>query len=412
MKRVVVTGLGIVSPIGNDVPTFWENIKAGKHGIAPITRFDTSDMGVKLAAEVKDFDSSLCYDKKEARRTDLYTQYVVEASRQALADAGTEFKEDDAFRVGVYVGTGIGGINSLETEFTKFCEKGNSRVSPFAIPMLLSNMAAGGVAMRYGFKGTNFAIVSACASSAHTVGEAFAAIKAGRLDAALAGGTEASITKFTAAGFNNMKALSHSEDPDRASIPFDAERNGFVMGEGAAILVLEELEHALARGAHIYAEVGGYGATADAYHITSPDPSGEAASRAMIMAYTEAGATADQIDYINAHGTSTGLNDKYETNAIKIALGEENARKVNVGSTKSMTGHLLGAAGGLESVVCVKAIEEGFIPMTIGYKVKDESCDLNYTTEAPVQKEVRYALSNSFGFGGHNGSLCFKKYEA
>ena len=249
MKRVVVTGLGVVSPIGNDVPTFWENIKAGKHGIAPITRFDTSDMGVKLAAEVKDFDSSLCYDKKEARRTDLYTQYVVEASRQALVDAGTEFKEDDAFRIGVYVGTGIGGINSLETEFTKFLEKGNSRVSPFAIPMLLSNMAAGGVAMRYGFKGTNFAVVSACASSAHTVGEAFAAIKAGRLDVALAGGTEASITKFTAAGFNNMKALSHSEDPDRASIPFDAERGGFVMGEGAAILVLEELEHALARGA-------------------------------------------------------------------------------------------------------------------------------------------------------------------
>ncbi len=412
MKRVVVTGLGVVSPIGNDVPTFWENIKAGKHGFAPITRFDTSDMGVKLAAEVKDFDASLCYDKKEARRTDLYTQYVVEASRQALVDAGTEFKEDDAFRIGVYVGTGIGGINSLETEFTKFLEKGNSRVSPFAIPMLLSNMAAGGVAMRYGFKGTNFAVVSACASSAHTVGEAFAAIKAGRLDVALAGGTEASITKFTAAGFNNMKALSHSEDPDRASIPFDAERSGFVMGEGAAILVLEELEHALARGAKIYAEVGGYGATADAYHITSPSPTGDAASQAMIMAYTEAGAKPEEIDYINAHGTSTGLNDKYETNAIKIALGEENARKVNIGSTKSMTGHLLGAAGGIESIVCVKAIEEGFIPMTIGYQVKDEECDLNYTTEAPVQKEVRYALSNSFGFGGHNGSLCFKKYEA
>lgn len=412
MKRVVVTGLGIVSPIGNDVVTFWDNIKAGKHGIAPITRFDTSDMGVKLAAEVKDFDPSLCYDKKEARRTDLYTQYVVEASRQALIDAGTEFKEYDPFRIGVYVGTGIGGINSLETEFGKFLEKGNSRVSPFAIPMLLSNMAAGGVAMRYGFKGTNFAIVSACASSAHTVGEAFAAIKAGRLDVALAGGTEASITKFTAAGFNNMKALSHSEDPDRASIPFDAERNGFVMGEGAAILVLEELEHAKARGAHIYAELAGYGATADAYHITSPSPTGDAASQAMIMAYTEAGAKPEEIDYINAHGTSTGLNDKYETNAIKIALGEENARKVNIGSTKSMTGHLLGAAGALESVVCVKAIEEGFIPMTIGYQVPDENCDLNYTTEAPVQKEIRYAISNSFGFGGHNGSLCFKKYEA
>jgi 3-oxoacyl-[acyl-carrier-protein] synthase II len=278
--------------------------------------------------------------------------------------------------------------------------------------MLLSNMAAGGVAMRYGFIGTNFAVVSACASSAHTVGEAFAAIKAGRLDVALAGGTEASITKFTAAGFNNMKALSHSEDPDRASIPFDAERGGFVMGEGAAILVLEELEHALARGAKIYAEVGGYGATADAYHITSPSPTGDAASQAMIMAYTEAGAKPEDIDYINAHGTSTGLNDKYETNAIKLALGEENARKVKIGSTKSMTGHLLGAAGGIESIVCVKAIEEGFIPMTIGYKVKDEECDLNYTTEAPVQKEVRYALSNSFGFGGHNGSLCFKKYEA
>lgn len=412
MKRVVITGLGVVSPIGNDVPTFWDNIKAGKHGIAPITRFDTSDMGVKLAAEVKDFDFSLCYDKKEARRTDLYTQYVVEASRQALVDAGTEFKEDDAFRIGVYVGTGIGGINSLETEFTKFIEKGNSRVSPFAIPMLLSNMAAGGVAMRYGFKGTNFAVVSACASSAHTVGEAFAAIKAGRLDVALAGGTEASITKFTAAGFNNMKALSHSEDPDRASIPFDAERGGFVMGEGAAILVLESLDHALARGAHIYAEIAGYGATADAYHITSPSPTGDAASQAMIMAYTEAGATPEEIDYINAHGTSTGLNDKYETNAIKIALGEENARRVNIGSTKSMTGHLLGAAGGIEAIVCIKAIEEGFIPMTIGYQVKDEECDLNYTTEAPVQKEIRYALSNSFGFGGHNGTLCFKKYEA
>lgn len=409
MNRVVITGIGVVSPVGNDTSSFWESIKEGKHGINKIENFETEDIGVSVAAQVKDFDPLLSMDKKGAKRNDLYCQFALEAARQAIEDCKSRFEDTDPYRKGVIIGSGIGGIQSLESAYGSFLEKGAKRISPLAIPMLISNMAAGVVAMQYGFKGINFGMVSACATSSHTIGEAYQAIKHGKLDVCMAGGAEAAVTRFTLSGFNSMKTLSTSKDPSRASIPFDKERNGFVMGEGAAVLILESLESARARDAHIYAEIAGYGATADAYHITCPDPTGEAAGMAMTLAMEEAGITPEEVDYINAHGTSTPINDKCETNIIKQVFGPS-AQKVMISSSKSMTGHLLGAAGALESAICIKALEEGFIPMTAGYRVPDSECDLNYVTESGVKKDISYALSNSFGFGGHNATLCFKKY--
>ncbi len=410
MKRVVITGVGVVSPVGNDIKTFWDNITAGKHGLVQITKFDTSDCEVKIAAEVKDFDPLKAFDKKELRRTDLYTQYAVEAARQALEDCGSDLKDLDPFRIGVIVGSGIGGFSSTEVEHAKFLEKGGRRVSPFYIPMMISNIAAGTIAIHTGFQGVNYAPATACATSTHAIGEAFRNIKHGYLDACIAGGSEATISEFSVSGFNNMKALSHSTNPDRASIPFDKERDGFVMGEGGGILLLEELEHAKARNAHIYAEIVGYGATGDAYHMTSPHPEGIGAAKAMQLAFEEGGLKPEDVDYINAHGTSTPLNDYYETLAVKRALGEH-AKKVMMSSTKSMTGHLLGAAGAIEAIVCAKALEESFVPQTVGFQVPDENCDLNNLTDGPVKADIHVALSNSLGFGGHNATLCLKKYD-
>ncbi len=409
MRRVVITGIGAVTPVGKDAPSTWESICAGRHGITKIDRFDTEDLGVSVAALVKDFDPSSILDRKEQRRTDPYCQYALYAADEALRDCGSNLKDLDPYRVGVIIGSGIGGMQTLEENHQKFLEKGPGRVSVFFIPMMISNMAAGNISIRTGFKGANFAPVTACASSAHAVGEAFRLIKGGYLDACVAGGAEATVTKFAMAGFNNMGALSRSQDPDRASIPFDKERDGFVMGEGAGVLILEELEHAKARGAKIYAEVAGYGATGDAYHITSPAPDGEAAAKAMEMACTEAGLSPENIDYINAHGTSTPVNERYETIAIKKLLGDA-AKTVAVSSTKSMTGHMLGAAGAVEAMLTALALLDGILPPTVGYKVPDEECDLDVVPNTARKQDIRAALSNSLGFGGHNAALCLKKY--
>ena len=413
-RRVVITGLGAVTPLGTGVDKFWKGIKDNKIGFSFIDMYDTERTGVKIAGIVRDFDETAyydvpgCFDKKEARRMDLFTKYAVVAAHEALVDAGTDFKDVDPYRAGVLVGSGIGGIDLTTSEFTKYTEKGPSRVSAFFIPMMISNMAAGTISMKTGFRGANFDITTACASGTHSIGEAFRKIKDGYLDVALTGGTESTRIEFTFGGFSNMKALTKSNDLERASIPFDKERSGFVLGEGSAVLVLEEYEHAKARGAKIYAEIAGYGATCDGYHMTSPMPSGEAAGKGMALAIEEAGLKPSDIDYINAHGTSTGLNDKYETAAIKVALGDH-AKDVKINSTKSMIGHLLGAAGAVEAVVCAKSIEEGFIHRTVGYKVPDEECDLNYCGDGNIQQEIKAALSNSLGFGGHNATLCFKK---
>ncbi len=409
MRRVVITGIGAVTPVGKDAPSTWESICAGRHGITKIDRFDTEDLGVSVAALVKDFDPSSILDRKEQRRTDPYCQFALYAATEALRDCGSDLKDLDPYRVGVIIGSGIGGMQTFEENHQKFLEKGPGRVSVFFIPMMISNMAAGNISIRTGFKGANFAPVTACASSAHAVGEAFRLIKNGYLDACVAGGAEATVTKFAMAGFNNMGALSRSTDPDRASIPFDKERDGFVMGEGAGVLILEELEHARARGAKIYAEVAGYGATGDAHHITSPAPDGEAAAKAMELAYTEAGLTPADIDYINAHGTSTPVNERYETIAIKKALGDA-AKTVAVSSTKSMTGHMLGAAGAVEAMLTALALRDGILPPTVGYKVPDEECDLDVVPNTARKQDIRAALSNSLGFGGHNAALCLKKY--
>lgn len=411
MKRVVITGIGAVTPVGNNVKDSWDKLVAGQHGIAPITGIDVSDIPVKVAGQVKDFDPLQYFEKKELRRNDPYTRFAVAAAEEALADSKTKFEDLDAFRVGVIFGSGIGGFQSIETEYEKFLEKGPNRVSVFFIPMMISNMAAGEIAMRFGFKGANYAPVTACATSSHAIGEAFHKIRFGLLDACVAGGAEAAVTRFAMAGFNNMKALSQSEDPDRASIPFDAERSGFVMGEGAGCVILEELEHAKARGAKIYAEVVGYGATSDAYHMTSPAPDGSGAAKAMQLAMEEAGVKPEEVTYINAHGTSTGLNDKYETIAIRKALGEA-ADKVMVSSSKSMTGHMLGAAGAVETIVCAKCIEEGVVVPTANYKVADPECDLDVVPNVARKADVKVALSNSLGFGGHNATICLKKYKA
>ena len=408
-RRVVITGVGAVTPVGNTADKTWDSILAGRHGISLIQSFDTASSEVKVAAEVRDFDPLEYMDKKEARRSDRYTQFALAAAVQAVQDCGTDFSGEDPYRIGVIVGSGIGGFQTIEKEYSGYLDKGMRHISALFIPMMITNMAAGTISMRYGFKGPNYAPVSACATSAHAVGEAFRSIKHGYCDVCLTGGSEAAITQFAIGGFNNMKALTQSEDPDRACCPFDKERSGFVMGEGGAILVLEELEHARARGAHIYAEITGYGTTADAYHMTSPDPEGQGGAQAMLLACREGGISPEQVDYVNAHGTSTGLNDKFETKAVKAALGAH-AYHIAVSSTKSMTGHLLGAAGALEAMLCARALEDGIIPPTANYQVKDEECDLDYVTEGARKQAITHALSNSLGFGGHNVSLLLKKY--
>lgn len=409
-RRVVITGLGTVNPLGNNVEDFWEGIKANKLGISKVEQFDTEDIGVYVAGEVKNFEPTDFIDKKEAKRMERFTQFAVVAAQEALNDSGYDIKANDPYKAGVIIGCGIGGIGLTLSEYEKFLNKGPNRVSPFYIPMMIGNMAAGQVSMKTGFKGDNFSTVTACASGTHAIGESFRKIKDGYLDAALCGGTESTVLRFTLAGFNNMKALTKSADPERASIPFDKERNGFVLGEGCGMLMLEEYEHAKARGAKIYAELAGYGATCDAYHITSPDPEGEGAAASMRTAYTEAGLKPEEVTYINAHGTSTGLNDKYETIAIKKALGSA-AKTVRINSTKSMIGHLLGAAGGVEAVVTALSVKNDFIHKTIGYKVPDEECDLDYCINGNVETPVNAALSNSLGFGGHNATICMKKVK-
>lgn len=410
MKRVVVTGMGIVSPLGNTIEEFWNNIKANKLGFSYINDITSENFDVKIAATVNDFSPEKRLDKKEAKRMDRFTQFAVTAALEAIDDAGTKFEDIDPFRAGVIAGVGIGGLNLTNQEHSKYLEKGPDRISVFFIPMMIGNMAAGTISMKTGFKGANFCTTTACASSTHAIGEAFRKIKDGYLDVCIAGGAEACVSEFALGGFNNMKALTRSDDLTRCSIPFDKERNGFVLGEGSGMLVLEELEHAKARGAKIYAEIAGYGATGDAYHMTSPSPTGEAAAAGMRLAYEEAGLKPEDIDYINAHGTSTGLNDKYETTAIKLALGEEAARKVAINSTKSMTGHLLGAAGSVEAIVTALSCHEDFIHATVGYKVPDPECDLDYCVEGNRNTTVNAALTNSLGFGGHNATLCLKKY--
>ena len=415
-RRVVITGMGAVTPLGTGVEKFWNGIKENKIGFSYIDSFETERTGVKIAGIVRDFDETDyydikgCFDKKEAKRMDRFTKYAVVAAHEAMTDAETDFSDIDCYRAGVLVGSGIGGIDLTLSEYSKYLEKGPSRVSAFYIPMMISNMASGTIAMKTGFRGANFDISSACATATHAIGEAFRKIKDGYLDVCIAGGTESTNVEFTYAGFANMKALTKADDLSRASIPFDKERHGFVLSEGSGVLVLEEYEHAKARGAKIYAEIAGYGATDDGYHMTSPMPTGEAAGMGMKLAMQEAGLTPADIDYINAHGTSTGLNDKYETAAIKLAFGDE-AKNVKISSTKSMTGHLLGAAGAIEAIVCAKSIEEGLIHPTVGYKVPDEECDLNYCVNGNIQQEVNAVLSNSLGFGGHNGTLCFKKVK-
>lgn len=409
-RRVVITGLGAVTPIGNTVEEFWSGIKAGKVGIGPITKFDTTEYKVKIAAEVKDFSAKERMDFKAAKRMEPFAQYAVAAAKEAFADAGIDMEKEDPFRVGVIVGSGIGSLNVIEREYTKIVEKGPSKVNPLMVPLMISNMAAGNISIQLGLRGKCSNVVTACATGTHSIGDAFRAIQYGDADVMVAGGAESCVCPTGIAGFSALTALTTSEDPLRASIPFDKERSGFVLGEGAGVVVLEELEHALVRGAHIYAELVGYGATGDASHITAPAADGSGAAMAMTLAMKEAGVAPSEVDYVNAHGTSTHLNDASETMAIKAAFGEA-AYDLVVNSTKSMIGHLLGAAGGVESVVCVKSIEDGFIHQTVGTRETDEECDLNYAIGAPVEKEVRYALSNSLGFGGHNASLLFKKYQ-
>lgn len=409
MRRVVITGMGTVNPLGKNVEEYWANIKANKNGLSYIDQFDISDFDVKIVGAVKDFDSSKYIDKKEAKRMDRFTQFAVCSAMEALENAGTDLKDLDPFKVGVIVGVGIGGLNLTEEEVTKFNAKPD-KVSVFFIPMMIGNMAAGTVAMRTGFKGDNFCTTTACSSATHAIGEAFRKIKDGYLDAALCGGTEACISRFALSGFNNMHALSRATELDKASTPFDLNRQGFVLGEGSGMLVLEELEHAKARGANIICEIAGYGATGDAYHMTSPSPTGEAAAYAMKHAYEEAGLQPEEVNYINAHGTSTGLNDKYETTAVKLALGEDAARKTVINSTKSMTGHLLGAAGAVEAIVTALSVKEGFVHKTIGFTTPDPECDLDYAVDGNRNVDIKGALSNSLGFGGHNATICLKKY--
>ena len=408
--RVVVTGLGAITPIGNDVASFWQGLKDKKVGIAPITYFDTTDYKAKLAGEVKDFDPKKYMDPKAARRMEPFSQYAVAAAGEAIAQAGLDMEKEDPFRVGTSIGSGIGSLQAMEREHKKMLEKGPNRVNPLLVPMMISNMAVGNVAMHYGLKGKSINVVTACATGTNSIGEAFRSIQYGEADVMVAGGTESAITPLGMAGFAALTALSTNDDPETASRPFDKDRDGFVMGEGAGIVVLESLEHAQKRGAKILAEVVGYGGSNDAFHITSPAEDGSGAAYAMEMAIKDAGIAPEKIDYINAHGTSTHHNDLFETMAVKKALGDH-AYKVKINSTKSMIGHLLGAAGGVEFIACVKSIEDGFVHATAGLKEAGEGCDLDYTMGDGVPMDIHYALTNSLGFGGVNASLVIKKFE-
>ena len=409
-RRVVITGMGAVTPIGNDVETFWEAVKKGVTGIGPITKFDTTEYKVKLAAEVKGFVAKERMDFKTAKRMELFSQYAVVAAMEAFAQAGIDMTKENPYRAGVSIGSGIGGLSIMESEHEKILTKGPTRVNPFLIPMMISNMAAGNVAIALGLKGKCVNVVTACATGSHSIGDALRAIQYGDADIMVAGGTESAITPIGVAGFSALTALTTSTDPNHASIPFDKERSGFVIGEGAGVVVLEELEHAKQRGARILAEVSGYGATCDAFHITSPSEDGEGAAMAMRLAMEEAGIAPEDVSYINAQGTSTHHNDLFETRAIKKAFGDA-AGQLYINSTKSMTGHLLGAAGAVECIVCVKSILDGYIHATVNSKESEEECDLNYMFGKGICKEVNYAMSNSLGFGGHNASLLIAKYR-
>ena len=400
--------MGAITPIGNSVEEFWNGIKEGKTGFGPITYFDTADYRCKLAAEVKDFDPAQYMDKKSARRMEQFCQFAVAAAGQAISDAGLDMEQEDPYMVGCSVGSGIGSLQAMEREYDRLKEKGPGRVGPMLVPLMISNMATGNVSIAYGLKGKSLNVVTACATGTHSIGEAYRTIQYGDADVMIAGGTESSITPIGIAGFSALTALSFSEDPERASIPFDKERNGFVMGEGSAIVVLEELEHAKRRGAKIYAELTGYGCSSDAYHITSPAEDGSGAATAMLNALKDGGVEPEELTYINAHGTSTHHNDLFETRAIKLAFGEH-AYDLKINSTKSMVGHLLGAAGAVEFVTCVKEIQEGYIHRTVGLRETEEELDLNYCRDS-YKEEVPYALTNSLGFGGHNASLLLKKY--
>ncbi len=410
MRRVVITGMGTVNPVGNSVEETWDGVKKGKCGIGPITHFDTTDLKVKLAGEVRNFVASELLDPKEARRMDVYCQYACAAAKEAMTDSGIDMGKENADRFGCIVSSGIGGLSTIATEHGKGEEKGYSKISPYFIPMAISNMAAGQIAIMYGLKGMCTSVVTACASSNNAIGDSFHRIRDGYEDVMVCGGAEGVVMPLAIGGFQSMKALCTSEDPSRASIPFDKERHGFVMGEGAGILVIEELEHAKKRGAKIYAEIVGYGSNCDAYHITAPNPEGEGGAKCMTLAVKDAGLEMEDIDYINAHGTSTSLNDAGETLAIKKAFGDH-AYKLMVSSTKSMTGHLLGAAGAVEAIITSLALRDGFVPATINYKEKDEACDLDIVPNVGRKADIKYALSNALGFGGHNASVVFRRYE-
>lgn len=410
MKRVVVTGVGAITPIGKNCNDFWDGIKEGRNGVDTITAFDVTDFKCKVAAEIKDFDASEYIDKKDARKMDRYTQFGFIAAREAFENSGLDMEKEDPWRIGVITGSGVGGIETLETQHETLMTKGPGRVSPFFVTMMISNMAAAQIAIHLGAKGANENVVAACASGTNAIGNAFNIIKRGECDAIIAGGAEATITPLAFAGFCSMKAMSQNNDnPKLASRPFDLERDGFVMGEGAGFLVLEELEHAKKRGANIICELVGYGITNDAYHITTPAPGGEGGAKAMEFALNSAGITPDKIDYINAHGTSTKYNDSFETQAIKKVFGEH-SKKLMVSSTKSMTGHLLGAAGGIEAIICALALKEGFVPATINYNTPDPECDLDIVPNVGRKADIEYAMSNSLGFGGHNSAIILKKY--
>ena len=409
MKRVVVTGMGAITPLGLNVEEFWTGVKAGKTGFGEITKFDASEYKAHLAAEVKGFVGKEYMDFKAAKRMELFCQYAVAAAKEAIEQSGYCLEEEDPYRVGCAVGSGIGSLQAMEREHTKLLEKGPNRVNPLLVPLMISNMAAGNVSIQFGLKGKSINVVTACATGTNSIGEAYRTIQLGEADIMVAGGTEASVTPIGIGGFAALTALSTSTDPGRCSIPFDKERDGFVMGEGAGVVVREELEHAKARGAGILAEVAGYGTTSDAYHITSPAEDGEGAARAMEHAIREAGIAPEDVPYINAHGTSTHHNDLFETRAIK-KLFQEHAKNLKVNSTKSMIGHLLGAAGAVEFITCVKSIQDSYVHETVGYQVPDEECDLDYVTGHGIEMDVPYALTNSLGFGGHNASLLVKKY--
>lgn len=407
MRRVVVTGMGAVTPIGNSVEAFWENVKQEKIGFAPITRFDASAYKCKMAAEVKDFEPEKYMDKKAARRMELFCQYAVAAAGEAIRDAGLDMEKEDPWRVGCSIGSGTGSLQAIEREYGRLLEKGPSRVGPLFVPLMISNMAAGNVSIMFGLKGKSLNVVTACATGTNSIGEAFRTIQYGDAEVMVAGGTEGAVTPVGIAGFTALTALSDSMDPERCSIPFDKDRSGFVMGEGAGVVILEELEHARDRGAHIYGEVLGYGCTSDAYHITSPAEDGAGAARAMLNALADGGLAPEKLTYINAHGTGTHHNDLFETRAIKLAFGEH-AKNLKINSTKSMIGHLLGAAGAVEFIACMKELGEGFIHKTVGLRETEEEMDLNYCRDS-FREEVPYALSNSLGFGGHNTSILVGK---